>query len=263
MTENGIELVDMCSLQAPDRVDFNKVRDSGIRGVYFKASQYSASDDPTFAVGVERAMAAGLVCGAYHFAYCGSDAIKQMEHFYKASGGLGSLPGELPPMLDWEFAVNGSDGKPLTKSGTVLWLAAALDHMWSLWYARGERRPTAYTYPFFADERQPWLSQVQTLASYPLTLAAYPSITKIPKPWDRVTIHQYVGNGGKVPGVPVDCDRDRFLGTEEEFQAFLGNTPGPTGNKLVPDEVTTGSGGIIHPFPETVETWQSRESGAV
>src|SRR3954464_9507925 len=106
-----IELVDMCSLQDPAHADFRKMKDSGVRGVYFKSSQYSASEDPTFDIGVERATAAGLACGAYHFAYCGSDPYNQMAFFWKASRGLGAKPGELPPMIDWEYAKNDSAGQ--------------------------------------------------------------------------------------------------------------------------------------------------------
>ncbi len=239
-----IELVDMCSLQDPEHVDFAKMRDSGIRGVYFKSSQYSASKDPTFSIGVKRAKAAGLACGAYHFAYCGKPAAAQMAFFLAASDGLGAVPGELPPMLDWEFAVNGDDGRPLAKSDTVRWAMDAMDEAQELWYPNGDRMPTIYTFPFFAGERQPWLGQCSKLADYPLTLAAYPTLITPPKPWDKVTIHQYIGNGGRVPGVTPDCDRDRFMGSEDDFQRFLGNITG----KAVQDEEETGSGGIIHPI---------------
>lgn len=241
----GIQLVDMCSLQSPPSVDFRKMKDSGIRGVYFKASQYSSSIDPTFAIGVKRATEAGLHCGAYHFAYCGRDPAAQMSHFVKAAAGLGANPGELPPMLDWEYAENGDDGKPLTEEATVAWLVSAAAECKRIWYPYSDRMPTIYTYPEFARQHQKYLDLATELSQYPLTLAGYPQLHKPPKPWTKVTIHQYAGNDGRAPGVAVACDRDRFLGTDEEFEYFLG-LPRPTGNKLVPDELTAGSGGIIH-----------------
>lgn len=235
-----VQLVDMCSLQDPERVDFNKMKDSGVRGVYLKASQYSQSTDPTFFIGCERATAAGLVVGAYHFAYCGKDAYQQMAFFYKACRGLGQNPGELPPMLDWEYAVNGESGLPIKKSDSVKWLVDGLAAMKQMWYPDNDRMPTVYSFPFFCDERQPWLEQQgESLSKYPLTLAAYPHILKIPKPWTKVTIHQYIGNGGKVPGVATDCDRDQFFGTDDEFRLFLGHR----------DEALVGSGPALTVLP--------------
>ncbi len=241
----GIELVDMCSLQNPQYVDFDKMKASGVRGVYLKSSQYSGSADATFDIGVDRAMKAGLACGAYHFAFCGSNPAVQMDFFHRMSSGLGKRPGELPPMIDWEYAVNGLDGQPLVKSKTVDWALEALDAAKALWYPDSDRLPILYTFPYFAEQRQPWLGNATRLAEYPLALAYYPTILSVPKPWTVATIHQYAGDGGRVPGVSVACDRDRFLGTEEQFQAFLGYRE-PTGVKLVPDEAETGSGGIIH-----------------
>lgn len=258
----SIELCDMCSLQNPEHVDFEAMKASGIRGVYFKSSQYSSSLDGTFNIGVERAEKAGLVVGAYHFAYCGSDPWKQMAFFFAASRGLGSKEGELPPMLDWEFAKNGLDGTPLKKSDTVKWAVSAMAAAKMMWYPDNDRLPTLYTFPFFAYERQPWLGQEGSLAKYPLTLAAYPTIPlELPKPWNKVTIHQYIGNGGRVPGVSTDCDRDRFCGSEEDFQRFLGYRE-PTGAKLVPDELDAGSGLIAKVMPDEVD-WSTAASGAV
>lgn len=213
-----IELVDMCSLQAPDRVDFKKMKDYGVRGVWFKASQYSSSKDPTFDIGVQRATEAGLVAGAYHFAYCGSDPVAQMRFFFEACKGLGSRPGELPAMLDWEYANKGNDGQPITNTASVDWLEAASNELWRL-FGRG----IIYTYPYFCEEHQPYLGTRLSLGQKDLCLAAYPTITNVPRPWPAVAVQQYVGNGGKVPGVSTDCDRDRFFGTEEQFQHFIGN----------------------------------------
>lgn len=217
-----IELVDMCSLQAPDRVDFARMKDSGVRGVWFKASQYSGSIDPTFDIGVERATKAGLLCGAYHFAFCGSDPIAQMQHFFKSAKGLGSHSGELPAMLDWEFSKNDNSGNPIPLSASVRWAEAAMAELVNL-FGRG----ILYSFPYFLRERMVAL-QGSPLGNYDLNIAGYNGLNAPPPslvglPWKLSRVHQYVGNGGVVPGVPTDCDRDRFMGTEEEFQEFIGN----------------------------------------
>ena len=247
-----IELVDMCSLQDPERVDFKKMKDSGVRGAWLKASQFSRSLDPTFGVGSTRAIQAGLNVGAYHFAYCGSDPVAQMKFAHNACAGLGTSDGELPFMLDWEFAETGSDGKRLTPEAVVDWLWAAAEEANVLW----KGKVIIYTYPHFALRHQPFLAN-SGMEKYDLCLAAYPAIRNVPSPWPHAKVHQYVGNGGKVPGVATDCDRDRFLGTEEEFQFFIGYRPGG-GAKVVPDEAETGSGGIIHPL-----SYEQKDSGAV
>ena len=239
-----IELVDMCSLQSPATVDFEAMAKSGIRGVWFKATQYSGDVDNTMRIGVIRARAAGLHCGVYHFCYCGRDPYAQMVHFWKNSvvDGVvvGSEPGDLPPMIDWEYAERGDDGQVITELDTVKWLEAAAPACKKLWYPDNDRKPTIYTYPDFARQHQPFLGKSNVIGDYPLTLACYPNLLPAPKPWDRVTVHQYIGNGGRVPGVTNDCDRDRFQGDDGEFDAFLGFP------KDVTEPVSEFSGGIIH-----------------
>lgn len=228
-----IELVDMCSLQDPDKVDFRKMKDSGVRGVWLKSSQYSGSRDPTFRIGHQRAMEAGLDCGAYHFAYCGKSARAQMQFAYQSCMGLGSAKGELPFMLDWEYAENGEDGKLISEEDTVKWLVEAADEANRLWGGK----VIIYTYPDFSRQHQPYLAS-SGVGKYDLCLAAYPNIRTLPEPWNKVTVHQYAGNDGRVPGVAVPCDRDRFLGTELEYQGFLGYD--------ITKPVEEVSGGTIH-----------------
>lgn len=232
-----IELVDMCSLQDPHTVDFKKMKDSGVRGVWLKSSQYSGSMDPTFFPGGVRVMQAGLNLGAYHFAYCGRSAKEQMHFAFGACGGHGAHPGELPFMLDWEYAERGDDGKVISEEATVAWLVEAAEEASALWGGK----LIIYTYPDFARQHQPHLAS-SGLEKYDLCLAAYPNIRTIPKPWDKVTVQQYAGNDGRVPGVAVPCDRDRFLGSEEEYQGFLGYD--------ITKPVEEVSGGTVHAMPE-------------
>lgn len=240
--------IDLCSLQGT--IDPQKIKDSGIRYAYVKSSQYSSTVDSTFHGYVSQLKSVGIAVGAYHFCFQGSDPEKQMEHFFRASEGLGKEVGELPPMIDWEFCKNDSAGNPLSSKQCVEWLQAAVAKATKLWYPgnaerilSGEmpRKPVVYTYPFYAEQHQPELELAEELGSYPLCYASYKSngpellpwdplkegkykpIHKLPKPWKDWTLWQYSGNKGmKVPGIGPDCDRQLFAGGEKEFLKFLG-----------------------------------------
>lgn len=242
-----IELCDMSSIQQLDQVDFHKVKASGIRGVWFRCTMYSGAHDDFYDIGAFRAHDAGLAVGAYHFCFMGSDPISQMEHFYARSQAIGSQPGDLPPMIDWEFCKNDRFGKPIPKDYSVAWLLAAAQRATELWYpakgGSGDRLPLIYTYPYFAAERQEYLTRTTALTKYPLVLAGYKCPQPKPiKPWQNVTVWQYAGDDGRVPGVGGACDRDRFLGDEDAFRRFLGLEA-----TSVPSELETGSGGIVRP----------------
>jgi len=71
--------------------------------------------------------------------------------------------------------------------------------------------------------------------AYPLWLAQYRSVTSpwapsseadMPRgyPWK---VLQYSGDHGfRVPGIPVDCDRNLFKGSEEDLRDWFGLPPG-------------------------------------
>jgi len=243
--------IDISSIQGT--IDPQKIKDSGIKFAYVKSSQYSSTVDSTFHGYVGQLKSVGILVGAYHFCFQGSDPEKQMEHFFRASDGLGKEPGELPPMIDWEFCRNDSAGNPLSSKQCVDWLKAAAAKATKLWYPgnaelilAGEmpRKPVIYTYPYYGDQHQPELGLAEELSSYPLCLASYKSagmellpwdplkegkykpLHKLPAPWKDWTLWQYSGNKGmKVPGVIPDCDRQLFAGGTEKLLRFAGHLP--------------------------------------
>jgi lysozyme len=224
-----IELLDVSGIQDPANADWKAVAASGVRGVWLQASRYKGQVEASFLSGMNAAKAAGLAVGAYHFAYCGSSAPAQARFAFSACKGLGSAAGDLPPMLDWEFIKNKDDGTAITPEESVAWAESFMATAQELWYPSRERKPVMYTFPYFAGQHQPHLAN-SSLGAYPLVLAAYGEnntpYVGTPKPvapWDKVTVHQYIGNGGRVHGIQADCDRDRMDCTEEEFQKFLGN----------------------------------------
>ena len=66
-------------------INFPKVKADGIIGVIQKATQGQSGVDPTYKSNRTKALTAGLLWGAYHFA-TGSDGLKQAEHLLKTVG---------------------------------------------------------------------------------------------------------------------------------------------------------------------------------
>lgn len=220
---NFVQGIDLCSLQG--QVDWQQVADAGFKFAYVKSSQYSSTYDHRFDQYVAGAEKVGIAAGAYHFAYCGSDPVAQAKFFFKASSGVGGHIGDLPPVLDLEYAKN------IPPQDVVSWAERFMETAEDLWYPENRldealklpfRRPVLYTYPWFARSLQPHLAKSK-LTRNRLWVANYKSdasgklIPWEPKwgeepatvdGWDW-SIWQYSGNNGKrVPGVSVDCDRN-------------------------------------------------------
>src|SRR5579864_9557685 len=89
---------------AQGRVDWGCVAGMGCRFAIIKCKQGNDGIDPRFAENVAGAKAAGLLVGAYHFAYPlpKLDPRAQARAFFEASS-LGNRAGELPPALDLEW----------------------------------------------------------------------------------------------------------------------------------------------------------------
>lgn len=239
---NGI---DVSGLQWP--INAQAVADAGFRFVYVKSSQYSSTKDGRYNAIVEELSKAGLTIGPYHFCSHDSDPVAQADFFYRASSGLGSKVGELPPMADWEFCT--PERYSNHPAHCVDWIEKFTARCDELWYPNNDvlsvpRKTVLYTFPDYARRHQPVLSRSVPLAGRPLCYASYASEPDGKggyrlKGWlpsaDRAPLHQtpaglsgpvlwqYSGNNGyKVPGIKPDCDRQVFMGTEAEFQVFLG-----------------------------------------
>jgi Glycosyl hydrolases family 25 len=247
-----IHYIDICPT-VQKQVDFLKVRDAGFRAVLIKSSQYSSTRIHAAEQYVKRAEGSGLLCGHYHYAYCGADPEKQAEFFYDAARGHGSLAGQLPPVLDLEYGlgppVDGAE-HPIPPQRIVEWAVVFLRRATKLWYPLHElegeagrvvRKPKIYLFPAFAKKLQPYLSESE-LTQYDLHFACYYGDPKHPEtlawmpgdvgrptdPWNvptgmRCTDWQYSGNHGRpVPGIPGWTDRNVFLGDETQWQMNLG-----------------------------------------
>lgn len=248
IVEGRINGIDVCgSIQKITAAGAKAVKDAGFEFVYIQSSRYSSTPELSFAKTLDLFRNAGLSCGAYHFCSHDSDPVRQAEFFYKASGGLGSKPGELPPMVDWEYCTPSRyQNHP---QHCVDWLTSHIQAVDKLWYPDNadrilQRHPVVYTYPNYSGTHQPALAKAGLLSGYPLCYASYKSeplpnggwqlvpwlplvsqgpLHAIPEPWQRWTLWQYSGDRGlTVPGIAGYCDRQVFNGTSGDWSVFLG-----------------------------------------
>lgn len=180
-------------------IDWSQVKASGIDFAYIKATEGTGLVDPRFHENWAAAKAAGLLRGAYHFFHPSADPVAQAELFKSTVGGF--LPGDLPPMLDWEQ----HEGTPEmeVQNGLVFIQALGIS-------------PLLYSYESYFPE----LGSPQVLAQYPLWLANLNPNPRVPAPWTKYTFLQY-SDTGSVPGIPDAVDLDLFNGSLAELQDLL------------------------------------------
>jgi lysozyme len=199
--------------------DWSLVAADGIRFAWVKATQGAAATniDPTFRRNWSECRRVGVLRGAYHFLSPDSDPIAQADHYLRTVGALAA--DDLHPMLDVEV----DRGKPAS---------LVLDYAMR-WTERVEaetgRPVVVYTYPSF------WTGNLGAPVDHPLGLrplwiAHYvvdPASARafslrnpaVPRTWANWMLWQTSGNRGpRIPGIPIDVDRDVFWGDEVAFR---------------------------------------------
>lgn len=199
-------------------IDWPKVRATGQRFVFVKATESTTYKDPTFDDNWFGAKAAGLLRGAYHFFRCNVDAKKQADFFIEYVRSLND-DGELPPVLDLET----NDG--MTRDKIVPAAKTWLDRV----EAAFGKKPIIYSGQYF-------LQDYFTVAGggppawakdYPLWLAQYPnqytenSKPALPRGWFSYAFWQY-SDKGTLNGINAKVDMNVFNGTLEELYKFAG-----------------------------------------
>ncbi len=199
-------------------IDWPKVRATGQRYVFIKATEGDFYSDPTFDDNWLGAKKAGLLRGAYHFFRSNVDAKKQATKFINYVKTMNDN-GELPPVLDLETNDGQTKDKVISRAKT--WL--------DLVEAEFGRKPIIYSGQYFLQD---YFSEAgggpPTWAKdYPLWLAQYPntyaegSQPYLPRGWFKWTFWQY-SEKGKVNGINSNVDLNIFNGTLEELYKFAG-----------------------------------------
>lgn len=189
--------------------DFAKVYDFGIRGVIHKATEGRSDVDSRFRQREVAARACGLLWGWYHFMRPG-DPATQAEHFFTTIGGTMRGPGVV--VLDHEDPSVGV-------GSALLWMQ----------FIRKLTGQIPWIYSGFLIRQQMDNRHKPEWQEYPLWLAEYGPVAKVPLPWQKYVLWQFTGDGQgphphTIPGIAHEvCDISSFDGTDEELRvAWLG-----------------------------------------
>jgi lysozyme len=208
-------------------IDWPKVRATGQRFVFVKATESSTYKDPTFDDNWSGAKGAGLLRGAYHFFRCNVDAKKQADAFIDYVKSF-SDDGELPPVLDIET----HDGQRRDKV-----LPAA-----KIWLDRVEeafrKKPIIYSGKYFLQDyfSEPGGGPPAWARDHALWLAQYPDQYVpglepfLPRGWFTWALWQY-SDKGRLNGINANVDLNVFNGTLEELYRFAGAQPVTEGSR--------------------------------
>ena len=175
-------------------VDWAAVAGAGMRFAFVKATEGVSVSDPAFGGNWDGARAAGLVRGAYHYLHPDESGAAQGEHFVSRVRIDAST---LPPALDVE----------VTKGKSPAEVAAVVADWIGVVEKAFGTRPILYTAPDF------WRDDVGAdFRSYPLWLACYDSVPRMPPFWDAWTFWQF-SQSGRVEGIGGAVDVNVFSGT--------------------------------------------------
>ncbi len=185
-----------------ETIDFSKVKAAGFEACYAKCTEGTAVIDARYSSNKQKAKAAGMLFGAYHFFRPGSDAKTQAEHFLMHAD---LKPGELIPSLDWEVSQGRSD---VPKA--QLWLNIVEQ-------ACGQK-PVIYGPPYMLND----FNLPASFRDYTLWVAHY-GVTAplLPAPWKYWSFWQY-SEKGSVPGIPAaDEDMDMWNGSLDQLKKMV------------------------------------------
>lgn len=200
--------IDISSYQG-NEIEFLLSKQDSLSFVICRATLGITFTDQDFANNWKLIPQNGFARGAYHFYECDDDPKKQAQHFLSVVGTY--MPGDLPPILDFEQAgLAGVTDKQKIQNDLLTFLSTV--------EAATGRTPMIYVSPDFCDS---YLSDT-AFAKYPLYVADY-SGTKEPVT-PAVWKHSQWVFWQKSDTVHVDGnqnDFDVFNGNTQAFQSFI------------------------------------------
>ena len=202
-------------------IDWQAVRNSGIKFAFLKATEGIYFTDKTFAQYWAGTKSVGILRGAYHYLRGEFDANQQVDLFLKT---VHFEPGDLPPVLDIENINNEKISNQEMIAKAEIWLKKV--------EAATGRKPIIYSGPFFLRDRmsRPGYGLPPWSKTYPIWLANYlinmteNSLPIQPAGWQDWILWQY-SDKGSVPGIHSGVDMNYFRGSEADLYAFAGARP--------------------------------------
>ncbi len=186
-------------------VDFSQIRNAGIIGVIYKATQGLTYVDPTYASRRTQALSAGLLWGAYHFG-TGDDGEQQAQHFLDVAAPDAST------LLVLDFEENNGDDMSLDQAHAFVTRVQSVTGSYPGLYSG------SYIKGLLGSDTD------SVLGNCWFWLAQYGSTPVLQATWSQWTMWQYTdGASGPEPHT-VDgagaCDRETFNGSESDLRAL-------------------------------------------
>lgn len=195
-------------------IDWNAVRNSGVKFVWIKATEGGDYLDEKFAQNWAQAKQAGVPQGAYHFMYWCRPAAEQAQWFIQ---NVPKDPEALPPVLDVEWnPTSKTCPRPVPADVARTEMKIILEAMERAY----GKKPVIYTsVNFYRDVLR------GELTDYPMwvrCVKSYPAVIYGRRRWHfwQHSAHAHV------PGIRGNVDENAFYGSPREWRAFLAMASG-------------------------------------
>jgi len=190
-------------------IHWRKVRESGIRFAFIKATEGGDHLDPKFRQNWHAAKRAGIARGAYHFIYWCRNATEQANWFIR---NVPKDPDALPPVLDLEWhPFSKTCPKRVSRTLALKKIKIILEIM----ERHTGKRPIIYTDPAFHQDILK--GQFKNHHFWLRTVAAEPHRKYPGRSW---AFWQFTTTG-IVPGVPGKVDRNIYNGSRADWDLVL------------------------------------------
>lgn len=198
--------IDVSRWQA--NMDWERLRSRGANFAFIKATDGGDHLDPMFKTNWNRAKAAGMKRGAYHFFYWCRTAGEQADWFIR---NVPRDPDALPPVIDVEYNGESSCKFRLSRAKTLEKMQVFMDKL----ERHYGKRPIIYTAPdFYRDNLS------GEFKDYPFWLRAVAQHPSKVYPGRKWLFWQYSGSGLS-QGVDGKIDLNVFNGTEDGWHNWI------------------------------------------
>lgn len=203
---NNAEGIDVSHYQGD--IDWAQVKSAGISFAILKCTEGRSMVDTSLQTNFAGAKAQGIAVGVYHFfrATTPQEAVQEAQFFISVIDSIGGIEAlDIAPFLDVEIA---SD---LSKEDMAANIRAWMNEV----EGKYKFRPYLYSYPGYMD------NCIDNLSDYPLWIAYYSGTPDDRCGWNEWSFIQWT-DGGTVPGIAGNVDRNEFNGSVEELMYKLG-----------------------------------------